>query len=65
MRKLLTKLALITAMAALLLLLCAAVSCNSAPTAEGQQISRADENLTYGDTLGQDADEMIDLLEEG
>jgi hypothetical protein len=62
MTKLLTRLALSAAIALLFLGLCAAASCASA---EKTKISRADENLTYGDTLGQDADEMIDLLEEG
>jgi len=62
MTKLLTRLALSAAIALLFLGLCAVVSCASA---EKTKISRADETLTYGDTLGQDADEMIVLLEEG
>ncbi len=60
MHELLSKLALIGAIGVMLLLLCAAGSCTSS---DKTQISQAEDELTYGDTMGQDADEMIELLE--
>lgn len=60
MSELIIKLAMIAAIAMLLLLLGAADSC---ATKDKTQISQAQDGLTYGDTMGQDADEMIEMLE--
>jgi hypothetical protein len=57
---LMTKLATLAAIGGLLVLLGAMGSCASK---DKTQISQADEGLTYGDTIGQDADEMMDLIE--
>lgn len=48
------------ALGGLLLALLAGGSCAGE---DQQQISQAHEDLTYGDTMGQDADELIELLE--
>lgn len=49
--------------AALLMLAMCCISCGSAePDA---QISRADDTLTYGDMIGKDTDEVMEMIENG
>jgi len=54
---------LLAAPAALLMLMMCCISCGSAePEA---QISRADDTLTYGDLIGKDTDEVMEMIENG
>lgn len=60
MLKKLSRLTAVLLALSLTLILACINSCSNEPET---RISNADDNLTYGDTLGQDADEMMELLE--